>query len=234
MLFRDRRQARRQRALALHEVGERGGDFTEIRVVLLLVGGDDAFECREILCFDGCGNEILEFTGTTVRDVRLARQRHRFDRLARGLLDRAQHAGLTRGDEDNRLPAAPGTRGAADAMDIRFRIVGNIVIEHVANAADIESACRDVGRDDNVDETALEPIDRPFAQGLVHVPVQRATRKPARLELFREFHGRGFRAHENHHAIEILDFEDPGQRVEFVPGRNLAKPLTHRRHGGGF
>ena len=40
-----------------------------------------------------------------------------------------------------------GTTGATDAVNVIFRMLGHIVIDHMTNAGDIDAACGNVGRD---------------------------------------------------------------------------------------
>ena len=93
----------------------------------------------------------------------MRRQLHRLDRLARRALDHAQHVALARRDEQDRLAAASGAAGAADAVHVGFGVVGHVVVHDVADALDVEAARGDVGRDEDVDLAGLQARDRAFA-----------------------------------------------------------------------
>jgi hypothetical protein len=99
------------------------------------------------------------------------RHLHVLDGLTRCALDGAQHVALARSNEKDCLAAAPGTAGAADAVHIRFRVVRHVVIDHVTDALDIETACGHIRRYQNIDLAILEPADRPFADVLRDVAV---------------------------------------------------------------
>ena len=57
------------------------------------------------------------------------------------------------------MPVSAGAAGAADAMDIIVRMPGNVVIEDVADALDVEAAGGDVGGDQDVDLVLLEAVE---------------------------------------------------------------------------
>src|SRR5207245_2782592 len=71
----------------------------------------------------------------------------RRDRHANQLLDVAQERPLLAVAERDRDARGAGARGAADAVHVAFRDVGQIVIDHVADALDVDAARRDVGGD---------------------------------------------------------------------------------------
>ena len=62
-----------------------------------------------------------------------------------------------------------GAAGAADAMDIIFRMFRHIVVDDVTDAGDIESARGDIGRDHHFVFAALETFERfdAFALGAI-------------------------------------------------------------------
>src|SRR5690606_7875431 len=128
--------------------------------------------------------------------------------------DQREQALLARCHEQYRLTAASGTAGAADAVNVGFGVVGNVVIYDVADAIDIQAACGDVGGDENVDFSILEILHRLFAQFLRHVTIQCHRFVTTRLQLVGEFQRRGPGAHEHDYAVEVLDFEDARQRIE--------------------
>ena len=78
----------------------------------------------------------------------------------------------------------------------------------MADALDVESACGNVGGDDDIELAALELIDSALALFLLYVAIQRCTRVTAGFELFGQLHRCGFGAHENQHGIESFGFEN--------------------------
>ena len=94
-------------------------------------------------------------------------------------LDRPEErnlVGRAEGDGDTRRP---GARGAADAVDVALRDVGQVVVDDVADAVDVDAAGRDVGRDQSADPAALEAGERPLALALALVAVDRVGAMPA-------------------------------------------------------
>ena len=72
-------------------------------------------------------------------------------RLAGQLLDVAQVDALVVGAEREGDALGAGARGAADAVDILLGHVGQVVIDDVADARDVDPARGDVGRDQHLD-----------------------------------------------------------------------------------
>ena len=98
---------------------------------------------------------------------------HRLDGLARGALDRAQHAALARRHEQDRLAGAAGAAGAADAVHVALGVVRDVVVQHVADAVHVEAARGDVGGDQHVDAAVLQLLHGLLALLLLDVAVER-------------------------------------------------------------
>ena len=73
--------------------------------------------------------------------------------------------------EGNRRAGGAGARGAADAVDIGFRHMRQIVVDHMRHAVDVDAARRDVGRNQHVDLAGLEFGKRALALALRLVAV---------------------------------------------------------------
>src|SRR5690606_37006975 len=71
-----------------------------------------------------------------------------------------------------RLTIAAGTASAADTVNIVFGLHGQVVVESVANALNVDAACCDVGRNQNAQLAALKQAERTCTLTLVHVAVQ--------------------------------------------------------------
>ena len=77
---------------------------------------------------------------------------------------------------------AAGAAGAADAVDVVFGMGRHVEIEDVADGRDIEAARRDVARDEQLELSVAETVERLQPRVLVHVAVQRADRIAVALE----------------------------------------------------
>src|SRR5690606_11266329 len=119
------------------------------------------------------------------------------DALTGGPLDHVEESPFARSDEQDRLARAAGTAGATDAMHVRLDVGRQVVVDHVADAVDVETAGGDVGGDDDVEVAGTQALHRLFAQRLGHVAVQRATGKSTRLELLGELDRGDSGAHEH-------------------------------------
>src|SRR3546814_7469187 len=62
--------------------------------------------------------------------------------------------------EADRLALGAGARGAADAVDILLGNVRNLEVDHMADARHIDTACGDVGRDEQLDLARTESLQR--------------------------------------------------------------------------
>ena len=87
----------------------------------------------------------LELLDALVGNIAQGRQPHLLDGRTGRLLDGAQHAPFAGRHEQDSRALASGATGAADAVDVGFGIVGNVVIDDVGDAFNIETARRDIG-----------------------------------------------------------------------------------------
>src|SRR5690625_2913731 len=89
----------------------------------------------------------------------------RFDRdfLVDVLFDIRQRINVFLTREADGVPAGPGTCRTADAVHVIFRILGQVEIDDVADLGDMQSASRDIGRDENRQFTALELAEQLLA-----------------------------------------------------------------------
>src|SRR5690606_19634396 len=108
------RRLQQQRAVALQQLGQGGGDLDRRHVLLALVAFDQFAELAQVVGLQAGVDAVQELRHPALVHRLHAGQLHLLDRLAGGALDRAQHAALARGDEQDRLAAAPGAAGAAD------------------------------------------------------------------------------------------------------------------------
>ena len=148
------------------------------------------------------------------------RQRHLRERLLGRLLDRLQQALFTRGDEADRIAGATGAAGAADAVHVRLGVDRQIVVDDVADALDVEAASGDVGGDEDVELAVLQRLHRAFALRLLDVAVDGGGGVAASAQLLGDLLGVTSRAGEDDHAVEVLDLENAGQRVELLRVRD--------------
>ena len=75
--------------------------------------------------------------------------------------------------ERDRRAGGAGAGGAADSVDIAFRLVGHVVIDDVGDAVDVDAAGGDVGGDEHADLAVAERGEHALALRLRLVAVER-------------------------------------------------------------
>ena len=123
-----------------------GGDVHGRNIVFHPVLLQQTLHELQIAGRQGVGDALLEIGDALVVDHFRGRQLQRLDLLAGRVFDRRQHAPLAGRDKQDRLTFAAGAAGAADAVDIGLGVVGDVVIDHVADPLHVQPARRDIGR----------------------------------------------------------------------------------------
>ena len=138
---------------------------------------------------------------------------------------------LARRDEQDRLAAATGAAGAADAVNVALGVVGDVVVEDVADSLDVQAARGDVGGDEDVELPSLS-WSGALALLLLDVAVDRRRGEAPRPQLLGQLLGPELGAREDDHRLEGLGFEDAGQRVELVRDADDEVALADVGRGG--
>src|SRR3954465_5476987 len=121
---------------------------------------DGTFTALARFGFEERGVEIRKIFQLQARDLL---PHETFDRL-----ERCQFLAVHQGEGVARILSAAGP---ADAMDVIFRVLRHVVIDHVAYAGDVDSARGDIGRHHDFVFAALETLERldPLALGPVRM-----------------------------------------------------------------
>src|SRR6185295_12569452 len=108
---------------------------------------------------------------------------HHLQLLAGEALDRAQVGALLVVAEGQRDPAGAGAAGAADAVDVALGLVGDVQVDDVGDAVDVDAAGGDVGGHQDADAAVLEALEGLLAGalGLVAVDGGGAEARPLQL-----------------------------------------------------
>src|SRR5215210_3132567 len=96
--------------------------------------------------------------------------------------DRLPRVEVPLADEGDRRALLAGAPRAADPVDVRIGVLGDIEREDVWQVGDVEAAARDVGRDEELDLARLERGERPVTLPLREPAVERRDVLPAPLE----------------------------------------------------
>src|ERR1700754_2849943 len=95
------------------------------------------------------GDPLMESRDSTLIEILVRRNLHRFDCLASGPFDSLQQVTFARMDEQNGFAAATGAARAADAMDVGLVVEWQVVVDHMADALHVQTTRRDIRRDDD-------------------------------------------------------------------------------------
>ena len=203
--------------VALEHDGQRRGDVDIGHVVLAHVVGDHVAEEREPFGRrQRLGDRVVEAGQPSDVHVLDRGQLHLGEGLARRLLDRPQQVALARGDEGDRVAAAPGTAGAAGAVHVGLGVGRDVVVDDVADPVDVEAAGRHVGRDQDVELAVAKLADGPLALGLHDVAVDGGRREPPGAQLLGQRLGLVLGADEDDHPLEVLHLEDAREGVDLL------------------
>ena len=120
---------------------------------------------------------------------------------------------LLRQDERDAGAATTGPAGAADAVRVRVRLFGRIVVDHVGDVLDVEPARGDVGGDEGAHLARVELRERPLALGLPLVAVDRDRVDVVAAQLLDEPVGTGLGAHEDEREPAFVLVEQVDERL---------------------
>src|SRR5690606_37219094 len=146
---------------------QRRGDLGRGDVVLALVALDEDAVERQVRAVERAGDAIHELADAALVHRIDARQLHRLDLLPGRALDRTEHAALARRREQDRLRAAAGAAGAADPVHVAFGVVGDVVVQYMADAVHARPARSHAGGNEDIDAAVLERLDGLLALFLV-------------------------------------------------------------------
>src|SRR5205814_8529458 len=113
---------------------------------------------------------------------------------------------------------AAGARGAADAVDVRVRVPGDVVVDDVGDVLDVEAAGGDIGGDQQVSLPLAEAAHHPVPLRLAHLPVQRFRQVAARAQRLAQLVDLPARAAEDDRRAGRLHVQDARQGIDLVRG----------------
>ncbi len=119
-------------------------------------------------------------------------------------------------DERDRDALPAGSTGPADPVDVRVGVRRDIEVDDVRDVLDVESACRHVGRDEDVERAVTEAAHDPVAALLAQAAVQCCCLMAPGAEGFGEIVDLTARPAEDQGRRRVLHVEDPAQRRELV------------------
>ena len=136
--------------------------------------------------------------------------------------------------ERDRDPGGAGPTGAPDAVHVRVRVLGAVVVDHVRDAGDVEPAGCHVGRDQDVDLSDPERPERAFPGALAQIAVHGRDREPAEVQVLGHPVGGALRAREDHGEPALARLQDARHHLDLVQGVGAVRHLPgQRRRAGG-
>jgi len=138
------------------------------------------------------------------------------DGRADGLLDVAKLIVLFRGEQRERDAALARAGRTADAVDVVLGHGGEVEVDDVADAVDVDAAGDDVGRDEDAGAAALEAVERLLALRLRAVAVDGGTRDARAVERLGDAVGAMLGAGEDQHALELVILDEREQQVDLL------------------
>ena len=108
----------------------------------------------------------------------------------------------------NRGAVSAGARGAADAVNVGFRHVGQVEVDDMADTVDVDAAGRDIGCDQRADVAGAECRQHALAMVLRLVAVDGFSRNPRFYKAFHDLVGAVLGAGEHQRAVDLLGLEN--------------------------
>ena len=185
---------------------------------------------------------MLKRIGDGIRELILAgfvdlidgRQIHFIQGRIGGALNGAEHATLAGSDKQNGFAGAPSTTGAADAVDVAFGVIRNVVVQHVADPLNVKTTGSNICCDQNVETAVFKLINRTLTLCLRDVSVDGCGGESASTELFSKFFRFVLGAHEYDHGLKLGDLKNAGQGIELVAVRDRQVTLGDVGVGTGL
>jgi hypothetical protein len=123
--------------------------------------------------------------------------------------------------------------GAADAVDVAFRLVGNVIVDDMRNAVDVDAAGGNVGGDEDPRLAIAEGGEHALALRLRLVAVKRLCGDPRAAERAHQLVGAAFGAGEDDGALHCLLPQDLGKHGGLAAAFDVDDTLGHPFGGGG-
>ena len=220
---------REERSTVLSDQCQRRGDGRHGCFGFLGELGDHVLEEFQIVtgCRSGVRDLLRETFDANRVDVVGGRRLNDLDRLLRRSLDESKFAALRIGQEDERFSLATSSSRSTDSMDVRVVVLRNVIVEDMADAGDVQAACGDVGRHQDVEQSSFQLLDRSFASLLRHVTVQGNSFLAFLVQLLGDRNGHVFRVRKDDHTVRLFDVEQTLQNVNLFSRLQNHRSLTN-------
>src|SRR6185436_18471 len=147
-------------------------------------------------------------------------------------LDLLHEAFLIQAHQADGGAVVAGAAGAADAVNVVFRHIGDFVVHHVRQLIDVDAASGDIGGHQGADLAALEFGQRLRARRLALVAVQRHRLDAVLGEKFSDVVGAELGAGEHQYLAPLVLLDDVGQQLLLLGSADRVRDLGDALHGG--
>ena len=171
---------------------------------------------------DGGGDVVVEGAVVLAGDVAL----DEFFELVEGAV-------FVFGDEGDGVALGFGAAGATDAVDVVFVLKGEVEVDDVGDAGDVDAAGGDICADEDAEFSFFEFIKGALALVLGAVAVDRFGGDAGLAELLGEAAGGVLHFHKDEDGEELGAFEKVKEEGEFEVGGDLVDALAHGLCGVG-
>jgi len=139
------------------------------------------------------------------------------------------------GGEQRESGAALARAGrTADAVDVVLGRAGNVIVDDMGNAVDVNAASHDVRRHEHARVTALEALEGLLALGLRAIAVNRRAADTAAVEDFGDAIGAMLRAGEDQHTLKSVIGDETHEQVGFLLTAYGVDRLSDRLDRSGY
>ena len=118
--------------------------------------------------------------------------------------------------KSNRNTGTASAAGTADAVDVVFRLFRQIVVDNVGNGRYVDTACGNVGGNQNFAAAFAQIHQRAVTPALRHVAVQAVGGKTFFVQFIRDDFSHGFSGRENHALVDVGVAQDVVEQAVFV------------------
>ncbi len=121
---------------------------------------------------DSIEQGLFELISTLLSYHLTARQFHTAKLLLSRILNGMKQALFARRYKQDCCTTATSATGTADTVHIGLGIVGNIVVQNMANAYNVDTTSGYISGNNNIEFAIFQALNSAFAQLLIHVAIQ--------------------------------------------------------------
>ena len=118
--------------------------------------------------------------------------------------------------KSNRNTGTACAAGTADAVNVVFSLFRQVVVDNVGNGRYVDTACGNVGGNQNFAAAFAQIHQRAVAPALRHVAVQAVGGETFFVQIVGDDFGHGFGGRENHALVDVGITQDVVEQAVFV------------------